>query len=405
MVLAGCTADWLEWPVEGVMAGEAVAEPTWHEHVQPLMAEHCLGCHAEGGIAPMPLDTPEEAASHAATIALSAEIGSMPPWMPARPPACAPLVGDRTLAPWHVQTLANWAANGAPEGDPAAAPEPAPVEVERLTAPDRTLVPAEAYEPRQQGDRDDYHCFALDPELTEDVAVTAFQFVPDQIDLVHHVLFYAVDGEAMAAKVADEGPGWTCYGGPDVRGSTLIGGWVPGTTVTRFPEGTGLGLDADAGIVAEVHYNTAKGSRPDRSSLLLEFAEEPVDRRLFWTSSAQRNLAIPPNTTDHRATLQRPIDGPARVWGILPHMHERGRSIRVWRERPGEPNACWIDIPEWDFGWQQFYFFDLDGGLEVDEGDVLHGECAWDNPTDQRIEWGESTTDEMCLIYFLYSLE
>jgi hypothetical protein len=30
--------------------------------------------------------------------------------------------------------------------------------------------------------------------------------------------------------------------------------------------------------------------------------------------------------------------------------------------------------------------------------------CTWDNPTSSPVRWGESTTDEMCLNYFYYTV-
>ena len=41
---------------------EVSGTPSWEGEVADLMAENCVTCHQSGGIAPMALDTPEEAA-------------------------------------------------------------------------------------------------------------------------------------------------------------------------------------------------------------------------------------------------------------------------------------------------------------------------------------------------------
>ena len=39
------------------------------------------------------------------------------------------------------------------------------------------------------------------------------------------------------------------------------------------------------------------------------------------------------------------------------------------------------------------------GPLQLPLGSSATLTCAWDNPTDQTITWGDGTNDEMCLVY------
>jgi hypothetical protein len=39
----------------------------------------------------------------------------------------------------------------------------------------------------------------------------------------------------------------------------------------------------------------------------------------------------------------------------------------------------------------------------VKKGDTLSVSCTWDNPTDEDVNWGEGTGDEMCLGTMLVS--
>ncbi len=86
--------------------------------------------------------------------------------------------------------------------------------------------------------------------------------------------------------------------------------------------------------------------------------------------------------------------------GVFPHMHTRGRSLRVEVDHAGQ-TQCLTDVPRWDFNWQQGYFYDgpprIAGG-----GDMLRITCTHDTSAEgQPITWGEGTDDEMCLA-FLY---
>ena len=84
----------------------------------------------------------------------------------------------------------------------------------------------------------------------------------------------------------------------------------------------------------------------------------------------------------------------ATVHGLLPHMHQLGKRITLTSTSEG----CLIDVPAWDFHWQQSYFYD-DGPVQLPLGSSLSLSCTWDNPTGADIDWGENTTDEMCLVY------
>jgi len=83
---------------------------------------------------------------------------------------------------------------------------------------------------------------------------------------------------------------------------------------------------------------------------------------------------------------------------VVPHMHLHGTEIKLSALHPDGGSTCGIDIPRWDFHWQQFYYYvdPLPGAA----GDRLRLECTFDNTAgDQPLTWGEKTTDEMCLMY------
>src|SRR4051812_7851418 len=97
---------------------EGPSGPTWSRDVQPLVAEHCQGCHTEGGIAPFPLDTYAQARPQAFALAAAVTSRVMPPWMPDEE-GCTPLRESRRLSDEQVKLVSDWAEAGALEGAPA----------------------------------------------------------------------------------------------------------------------------------------------------------------------------------------------------------------------------------------------------------------------------------------------
>jgi hypothetical protein len=91
------------------------------------------------------------------------------------------------------------------------------------------------------------------------------------------------------------------------------------------------------------------------------------------------------------------------------HMHNLGTEGRlsVYREGDSEADECLLELPRWDFDWQDNY--QLTEEVIVNPGDLMRLECHWDNSdenqpviegiraTAQDVSWGEGTQDEMCL--------
>ena len=125
-------------------------------------------------------------------IADATTAGRMPPWHVEDDGSCRSYVGGPTITDDQIALLAAWAEAGAPEGDSAPPPEiPAPETLDDISV---TLDPGVAYENAADDDDDDYRCFVVDPGLTTDRFLTAYQVHPGVERLVHHVSAERTDG-------------------------------------------------------------------------------------------------------------------------------------------------------------------------------------------------------------------
>ena len=374
---------------------------TWYRDVLPIVQDNCLGCHSPNGIGPFSMVTdPEDESSYelireyADAISIEVQVGSMPPWKPSDD--CQPYRDTRRLTDSEKATIRDWAERGAKRGDPADAPEALP----RPGLPwvSATVDPGFDYLPTTLYGDDDHHCFVLDPALDASEDLIGFQIVPGS-SRVHHVLLYRADRSvALGYDASDPGPGYSCFGGPgDSDG--VLGGWVPGMPPIEYPAGTGIRLTEDTVILMDVHYNFSPGPPvDDRTSVELMFSEAPVDKPAFFQTVRKGDFAIPPHTAGVRATgsVEAPADG--TIWGLAPHMHLLGTRATVTVES-SLGSECLVDIPQWDFDWQQFYFFADPNGYPVKRGDRVDLTCEWDNPTHNTVRWGDGTGDEMCIAY------
>lgn len=374
--------------------------PTWHADIQPLVARQCLGCHAKGDIAPNPLDTYADARPQADLMAADVKARRMPVWKP--DPACGgPFVGERVLTQAQIDLFDAWARAGAPEGNPADAPAALDAGVQGLPHVDAELVMPEAYTPSATL-RDDYRCFLVDPKLAAPAQVTGYDISPGERAEVHHVILYVVDrAEAQARDAAEPGAGWTCFGGAGLANASALGAWAPGMPAVTYPAGTGIKLETSKVLAVQVHYNMDAGvRRPDLTRAKLMYAQTPVTNA-YLVPLVDDGFSVPPHAMNytppnHPKAFPNDYGVPLRIFGFLPHLHQMGKRITV--TGPGE--ACLVDIPAWDFHWQQQYFRRTP--VTVLPGEALRLTCTWDNTSDRELHWGEGTSDEMCLS-FIYA--
>ncbi len=398
---------------------------TFHGDVRALVDAHCVSCHRAGGIGPIPFDDPADWAEGTPwwgrSAAQAVADGRMPPWLPADD--CRDILGARALGADELATFAAWADAGYPAGDPAdyVAPPGTDNPLDALGDPALITAPAEAYaaDPRLP---DDYRCQVLEQTFDTTTYLRAVDVYPDRDELVHHVLIYRVAADDVdrlqQLDDRDEGPGYTCFGGPGVGEGGPIGAWVPGMTGLLMPDDAGIVIEAGTRLVMQVHYNTLGADdapAPDRTQVA--FWTYPVGTRpadeLAIIGFAHGQIDIPagePRDVEER-TFNIPLT--ARVVGFAPHMHTLGTSFRATLTQPDGEEACLIDIPAWDFNWQQFYSYTPDAFFTARDGARMTMQCVYDNsPANQpvvngeRLEprdvrWGEGTLDEMCLGYVL----
>ncbi len=381
---------------------------TWHKDVLPVLQENCTGCHNADGIG-FDLTDYERTALLSEALVGATESGAMPPWPPSR--ECRPLLHERGLTDAEKAILRDWSERGTPEGDPATAPEEAESD---FVPPDEDLVLTlpEPYTPR--GEADDYRCFVIDPQLENTARITGFQVHPDNSAIVHHVLVYTdLENQAAALDAREDGPGYTCYGGPGFNDTSVIGAWAPGSPGVKLPHNTAVSVSAGVPLVVQVHYSPAGDpGGSDQSSVSFDLAEPGEDRRaVFFVPFVDGSLNIPPGAENHEEGFSFVLDYGVDLefFGGGPHLHQLGKSISVHRRKPGEEEyECLMDVPEWDFNYQEIYF--LEEPVVIEDGDEVTLRCTYDNSESnpysegEWVHWGDATNDEMCLVYALAAL-
>jgi hypothetical protein len=382
-------------------SGEGEDGPFFAEHVAPILATHCWSCHVEGGMAPFSFETYDQAEPLGEAIASMSAGRVMPPWAPDASGACQSFTDARWLADDDITTLQAWVEAGKPAGNLAEVPSPVtPPGLDEVSA--TITLPGFTPEPSDDFPWDDYRCFLVDAPSASDSALAAFEVHPGVIVQTHHIGLFGIHSdagvEAALQRDGEDGkPGWTCFGGPGVPDSSVLAAWAPGVPVARFPEGTGAGLEGGRPIVVQVHYNLLQGASEDHTTIDLQLDGSAT--ALSPLVVVDLDLSIPPQTAMHIESTTTTHTGAAvEIMAAFPHMHQLGRELRVSLSSNGQ-DTCLMDVPRWDFHWQQTYNYAAP--IRLDPGDQLELTCMYRSiGVDHVTEFGEGTDDEMCAIVF-----
>ena len=71
------------------------------------------------------------------------------------------------------------------------------------------------------------------------------------------------------------------------------------------------------------------------------------------------------------------IKEPVTLYGLTPHLHLRGKSMRYTLTWPDGREEVLLDVPRYDFNWQVYY--ELEGPKQIPEGSKITVVTYFDN--------------------------
>jgi hypothetical protein len=422
VVLTGCKGkpDEGPWCSDSRQPPAAASQPvTWHRDIQPITAAKCAGCHVTDGIGPFSLQRYEDFATRGSAIGSAVLQRHMPPWLADR--CCAEYRNDLSLTEAELGAFQRWLSDGMPEGSSEDAPSPAPLS--GLSRVDVTVRMKEDFVPQPPSSgTDELRCFVIDWPLDRPVYVTGLNPRPGNRAIVHHLIVGAVgkdDAEQLLAREGHDGrPGFDCTGGfGGVRNIQVLGGSLVGGD---FPDGIGTRVEPGSKIVLNVHYSMAfTSASPDRTAIEFRVDDEAraakgmvIANPAWLVSDAMKIEAGDPDAVfwfQFRPTVFTG-DKTVHLRSVTPHMHAFATRLTMRILREDGSRQCLLEIPRWDFGWEQPYWFAQP--ITLNPKDQLYIECHFDNsaarqPPGQEprdIAWGESNQD-MCAGFLAFTEE
>ena len=383
-------------------ASSAVSVVTYSTDVAPLLVERCGMCHHPGGSAPFTLLTYADAKRHATQIATVTASRFMPPWKAA--PTDGPFVGQHPLTAAEIALLREWAAQGAPEGDPRAAlPLQQWTDAWQLGTPDLVVTLSQPYTLGGEG-TDVFRIFAI-PIPTDRVRfVRGIEFKPGNAKVVHHANI-RVDATPASRRLDDEDPA-PGYEGLIARSAIYPDGhflgWTPGQLAPLVPKALSWRLEPRTDLVVELHMQPSGKPEIVAPSVGLYFSDEPPTRTPAMLRLGRQNIDIPAGDTHYTINDSYTLPVDVEVQAVQPHAHYRAHDVRGFATLPDGTRRALITIADWDFRWQHVYRFVTP--VKLPKGSTVSMQYTYDNSANNprnpqrppsRARWGQRSSDEM----------
>jgi hypothetical protein len=321
--------------------------------------------------------------------------GRMPPWH--ANPDYGTFRNDCRLTQSEIDLINAWVEAGAPKGDEAQLPEP-PVFATgwQIGEPDQVFPMAEKPFSVKATGTMEYKYFQVETGFTDDKWVCAAECRSGNREVIHHIIV-GIAGEGDFAR----------EGVHDRVQSDWIAATAPGSPPMILPEGYAKRIPAGSKLVFQVHYTPNGTATTDLSSIGLRFVEaDRVRKEVLTLKAANTRFRIPPNDANHRVQARFRFEREGELLSLFPHMHLRGKSFRYIAQLPGGKPEILLDVPRYDFNWQNAY--ELVEPRVMPVGTQIECIAHFDNSSDNlanpdpedTVRWGDQTWEEMMIGYF-----
>lgn len=372
---------------------------TYTRDIAPILAQNCVQCHHDGGIAPWSMTDYNTVAGWSAMMKEVLLSKRMPPWK------ADPEVGEFTnsfaLSDSNARKIVSWINAGVPAGsgnDPLRSlpafdrqwqggkPDMV-VELKEETIPASKLIP--------------YRYQELPLNIAEDKWLRGVEIQPGNPKIVHHVVLTNTETNKQSPITNRKARPWT-------DNYIALGGGAD--QATFFPENTGVFIPKGTKLTMQLHYTATGKIETDRTRIGLYFHDSIPANEFYALSPSNVDFVIPPFGKNVKLSVADEITRDIKIHYVVPHMHYRGKSIKMKAILPDGTEKLMVSVPDYSFNWQWLY--KLKEPLAVPKGSKIVVEGVYDNtyqnplnpdPT-QELSYGIQSTDEMLIGFLNYTI-
>lgn len=418
---------------------EVPHQPTFNQHIWPIVLKNCVPCHRKNGAGPFPLTNYEEVKRKGKTIAKVTGLRIMPPW-PADP-SYSHFKDEKYLSESEIATIKKWFETGMPRGNSKMELVQIPDYKSSIGKPDLVIPMDSVF--LNADFRDRFYIIKIPGTIQRDTYVRALEIVAGQPKYLHHfnghLLLYdfnkkknVFEGqrkvEITEGEYDQDFEQLNLFNDDGTKPQRLHSAvnYLPGVFGTAYPNGIGgFKLTQKFCFVGnDLHYGPSHKEIIDKSVINVFFTDKkpsrPTGEIMLGTNGISKivpPLKVPANKITMHRTEYR-LNEDISVLTINPHLHMLGKSFLAYAIKPNGDTVNLIRIKKWDFRWQYFYTFQK--MVPLPKGSLIVAIAEFDNtannpnnpfnpPKDigERLEYGGASmraTDEMFQFIITYTL-
>ncbi len=390
-VTRGCTITRLS---------DIAIEVTYTDDIAPVLTEFCVRCHNEYGIAPWSMTDYQTVSGWSAMIKQVLLSKRMPPWK--ADTEISGFTNDFHLPDSLRSKIIRWIDTGMAYGtgiDTLKTLEHLPPDWQNGT-PDKTVtlqqekIPATGVIPYR------YQQFELD--LSEDTWIKGIEIKPGNSKVVHHILLTLKNNDRKK-MIVDRKP-WNY-----IDDFIALGGIAD--ELTLYPDSTGVLLKNQDTLVVQIHYTPTGKKEVDQTEIGFYYHETVPAKEFYALSPANITFKIPAHGKNVQISARDTINQDITIHYMAPHMHYRGKSIKMTAILPGGEEKVMVSVPDYNFNWQ--YFYKLKEPISLPAGSVIAVDGIFDNSfqnplnpdPNKDVTFGIQSTDEMLIGFLNYTLD
>jgi hypothetical protein len=378
----------------------------------------------------MSLLTYQQARPWAAAMKEAVVTRKMPPWK--ADPNYGKWSNDPSLSEAEISIIRTWVENGTPEGNPNEMPAPPSFSSGwKIGKPDVVIaIPEHTVE---ASGPDQYAYINVPTHFAEDRWIVAAELRPGNRKVVHHAHVFVVDPERKSSSAKDDPVTeyahwlrikqgtleWVRPEAPVIDNGcsvddnglfpgskssdlgSLISSYLPGREADVYPEGTARKIPAGASVNFQIHYHPSGKPETDETSVGLVFAKQPprqISRRIDLSNQM---FLIPAGDSDHAVSECHTFNKDVLITSLTPHMHFRGKAMRIVADLPDGQKKTLLRVPHYDFNWQ--FTYRAAAPIYLPKGTRIEILAEFDNsannplnpdPT-KTVRWGSASENEM----------
>jgi thiol-disulfide isomerase/thioredoxin len=387
--------------------------PTYIHDIAPILINKCIICHSRGQIAPWSMDNYEKVRSHGSMIREVLRVKRMPPW--GVDPFYSKLKHEMSLTSQQTGLIIHWVEQGMNRGDgadPLLTVARPPSDGWPLGKPD-LIISLKDEQSIPAAGLLNYRAVQGNTSIDQDRWVKAIYWKPGNRKVLHHAHLLVKSASPTEHQDWFSDSGWYYDLGmiPTQKNYHLIDNFSPGTSPLLLSDDTGMFLPKGTRFIFALHYTVTGKPETDNTQVGLYFHKNKPDKILSIYYYYNTSLIIPARVKEFNVAGIVPIKNSITLYAIKPHMHARGRSMKVIAHYPDGSSEIILSVPNYKFNWQPRYYFDKP--LRLPAGTNLSIQASFDNssqnpdnPDPERIvRWGNFTSDEMMVAVLYYVRE